>query len=531
VKDCGLTPDLDEGIEALAALGNQFSQGSAVVDTDDDPISSSLNTLNALSQNDYERSYNAIPLTQNDFEEEIAGLTSGEKEGDASDEYDEDDGFLIEEERLGEAGFEKALTQLATQTMESSAKSVVVNNSNDDEDLDLTKFYAHSHADDDESELFSDDDDNDDECNDSQHSKSSNNFTDSRSDTEDRFRLTNLSQPSDESTPKPSLSSSSSPRTAMFEEYDPTPESLSHDSRGGFSQKHDILGLPDRDFFVEPDQSSTLRCGDIMKLTKPLYSLSSVDKDICVPWFAYQWNSPGAPPTISNSYLEPVQRPPSYSQIKLWVRDKRKRTAPPHAIINISKQQKVAFTQSPNESSFLTAYTQYSQLEGFSDETPDPLAGIGQQGGLVQISAGGGLKTEINTSTTFTPLTIMSIEIHVQCRIITKDQKEIAMVPDSSRDAVFAVVYVYCRDPGGGERLEILDKACVLVTIEPKGSLPSSALPTTITRAMMGVSSDTSVEVVKAEANLLLRLASIVKQKDPDVLVSWDTQGGGLGYL
>jgi len=526
VKDCELTPDLDEGIEALAALGNQFSQGSAVVDSDDDPIASSLNTINTHSQKDNEMSYNTIPLTQKDVEEEIERLTSGEKDGDASEEYDEDEEFLVEEERLGEAGFEKALTQLATQTMESSMKSAVVN-SNDDEDLDLTKFYALSHVDDDESELFSDVDD----CDDSQHAESSNNFSDSRSDTEDRFRLTNLSQPSDESTPKPSVSSSSSPRTAMFEEYDPTAESLSQDSRGGFSQKHDILELPDKDFFVEPDQSSTLRCGDITKLIKPLYSLSSFNNEICVPWFAYQWNSPGAPPTISNSYLEPVQRPPSYSQIKVWVRDQRKRTPSPNAMNNISKQQKSVFTQSPNDGSFLTAYTQFSQLEGSSDGTPDPLAGIGQQGGLVQISAGGGLKTEINTSTTFTPLTIMSIEIHVQCRIITKDQKDIAMVPDSSRDAVFAVVYAYCRDPGGGESLEILDKGCVLVTIEPKGSLPCSALLINNTRAMMGVSSDTSVEVVKAEANLLLRVASIVKQKDPDVLVSWDTQGGGLGYL
>ena len=39
------------------------------------------------------------------------------------------------------------------------------------------------------------------------------------------------------------------------------------------------------------------------------------------------------------------------------------------------------------------------------------------------------------------------------------------------------------------------------------------------------------VEVVSNEQQLLLRISSIVQWKDPDVLVSWDTQAGGLGYL
>lgn len=29
----------------------------------------------------------------------------------------------------------------------------------------------------------------------------------------------------------------------------------------------------------------------------------------------------------------------------------------------------------------------------------------------------------------------------------------------------------------------------------------------------------------------MLRLASVVRNKDPDLLVSWDTQGAGLGYI
>ena len=128
----------------------------------------------------------------------------------------------------------------------------------------------------------------------------------------------------------------------------------------------------------------------------------------------------------------------------------------------------------------------------------------------------------------------MSIEVHVQCRIHTgsKDQKEIAMVPDSSRDAVFAVVYVYGRDPGGGESIEILEKGCVLVTIEPKGqSANSGSVPNNVSKATMGVSSDVRVERVHSEISLLLRVASIVQLKDPDAIVSWDTQGGGIGYM
>jgi hypothetical protein len=105
------------------------------------------------------------------------------------------------------------------------------------------------------------------------------------------------------------------------------------------------------------------------------------------------------------------------------------------------------------------------------------------------------------------------------------------MVPDFSRDAVFAVVYVYCRDPGGGESLEILEKGCVLVVIEPKGHSSSSTATINTFNARLGASLDASLEIVKTETNLLLRIASIVKQKDPDVLVSWDTQGEGIGFL
>ena len=44
-----------------------------------------------------------------------------------------------------------------------------------------------------------------------------------------------------------------------------------------------------------------------------------------------------------------------------------------------------------------------------------------------------------------------------------KDQKEIAMVPDSSRDAVFAVVYVYGRVTFDGRHSGIIPTSHIAV--------------------------------------------------------------------
>ena len=38
-------------------------------------------------------------------------------------------------------------------------------------------------------------------------------------------------------------------------------------------------------------------------------------------------------------------------------------------------------------------------------------------------------------------------------------------------------------------------------------------------------------EAYHDEKSLLLRLVSIIKFRDPDMLCSWDTQGGGIGYV
>ena len=200
-----------------------------------------------------------------------------------------------------------------------------------------------------------------------------------------------------------------------------------------------------------------------------------------------------------------------------------------------------------------------------SQGSAQALDGIGQQGGRIYVEGGGGLKTKTKASPKSSsfdsikaakkksgissldlpnPLTIMSIEIHVQCRTGragVHDSKEVAMRPNSEKDKVSAAVYVYARDPGGGETMQFLEKGCVFVPHEAElrgrtfdssvASNLSKRIEASLPRATMGVSSEVTVEAVRDEKQLMLRLASIVRWKDPDMLLSWDTQGSGLGYL
>ena len=134
------------------------------------------------------------------------------------------------------------------------------------------------------------------------------------------------------------------------------------------------------------------------------------------------------------------------------------------------------------------------------------------------------------------PISLMSIEIHVQCRIGGTDSKRIAMTPSADRDRVVAVVYIFARDPGGGESLQVLERGCIFVPSEREllatsaraiGESVRSSLPTEV----LGYASPIAVECVQDEQRLMLRLGSIVRRKDPDFLFSWDTQASGIGYL
>lgn len=202
-----------------------------------------------------------------------------------------------------------------------------------------------------------------------------------------------------------------------------------------------------------------------------------------------------------------------------------------------------------NPSTFLKgnccpAATQISPFTINSDSpgVKDPLQGIGQQGGKIFVE-GGGLKATVSVGNLNRQklLSMMSIEVHVQCRIGKagiNNATEIAMKPDATRDKIFAVFYVYAVDPGGGEQIEIKERGCVLVPTENeinslrKGESDDNPLHlVSKIGKTMGISSQMKVETVCNELQLLLRIASIVQWKDPDALMSWDTQSGGLGYL
>ena len=570
LNNCGdiLTPSLHDGIEALAALGDQFTQNSEGDNENASPSSGLLrsDSLTPIARKlDSLKNYDSVSLSQKDMDDEIEMLTFGDQVDteetvqskhqhnddsfDQSEHFDleesdeEDDHFLAEEERMGESGFEKALTQLATQAESNEDSNVDVGADTEDPHFhfEATHHPVVQFSEDAHDDLLSDD-------NSSHVQPNKRNSPEIVATTDDNegLRLSNLSQPSNDSAPSDGVGQ------FVVEEYITSPDSGKAET--GFSQKH-TPELPAGAFIVEPQKSISLRCGEVSNLTqqsesttRPWHAIPSTPLDTCPPWFLFQSKNSAtiAPFVISKAcYLEPVKRPPSYAQVKSWMKVNRKRSTPTTTqSTKLDKKSKSGSTKSPSNgnseirssqegTSYLTAFTQYSQLEGAQEETPDPLAGLGQQGCLVQVSAGGGLKTQINTSTTFTPLTIMSIEVHVQTRtnVGTKDRKDVAMVPDSSRDAVFAAVYIYGRDPGGGESLEILQRGCVLVTIEAKGRAASSGISTNRSKATIGISSDITVERVKSERSLLLRIASIVQLKDPDCIISWDTLGSGIGYL
>jgi len=228
--------------------------------------------------------------------------------------------------------------------------------------------------------------------------------------------------------------------------------------------------------------------------------------------------------------------------------------------------------------------TSYSDIPSFSKSTPDlsmpsatpspqqALQGIGNQGGRIWVEGGGHLKSKTRPSQGGlqkesatnpldeltrkesgsdylpSPVSVMAIEVYIQCRTGragVNDSKQISMAPDPDRDKVVAVVYILAKDPGGGEKLAILERGCLFVPVErelmrAQGDKEktaalfdhlSSTLRASMPRTAMGVKSPFSAECVRDERQLLLRICSIVRWKDPDMLLSWDTQGGGLGYL
>jgi hypothetical protein len=175
------------------------------------------------------------------------------------------------------------------------------------------------------------------------------------------------------------------------------------------------------------ESKDSLRRGDIEAQSDAWYPLPNVELNETPPWFSFQYSSAPAGDLLSpvphGTFFEPVKGPPSYNYVKSWIK----------ANIKPVIEKAETGTMSRNDCADMTqmGFTQYSsQFDETQDEKTDPLAGLGQQGCRVQVSGGGGLKSTIHTPSTFTPMTIMSVEIHVQCRIKSglKGHKEMAMV-------------------------------------------------------------------------------------------------------
>jgi hypothetical protein len=192
--------------------------------------------------------------------------------------------------------------------------------------------------------------------------------------------------------------------------------------------------------------------------------------------------------------------------------------------------------------------TESSQTSGLEEPASvQALSGMGNQGGRLWVAGGGKLKTGMNpsqgansvgdsrTGTTYTymptPVLVMSVEIHVQCRTGRaglNDSKTIAMTPDSDRDKVSAIMYIFGRDPGGGEAFQVIEHGCVLLPVERElenlvstsngsDALKSMAdkLRTSLPKNILGVSSLPAISFVTSERQLLLQFCSLVCSMDP----------------
>lgn len=92
------------------------------------------------------------------------------------------------------------------------------------------------------------------------------------------------------------------------------------------------------------------------------------------------------------------------------------------------------------------------------------------------------------------------------------------------------------QDPGGGKSLEIMSRGCHFVPLRAQRDdtdlqLQRQRILSSMPPANMGMSSPLSVESFRDEKSMLRRFGNVVRMKDPDVILSWDTQTSGIGYI
>ena len=376
--------NFENGIEALASLGNQFTQNSADGDEiifgsqSSERTPDNTHTIHTPAHKSIQvEKYTLTQLTQADIDKERELLDSELHDEVTNDAINNDDDFICEEDELGEEGLERTLTFLASQ-------AVGLDEINENFIECKDQFY-----------IDDDVDHSDNESNNDCADVSSNHEIE---ESPDRTKLEHSQQFIDVSS---NISS----------------ECIEEDT--GAAEV-----APSGQLIYEPNRS--LRRENIA--SDDLHPLPNIEGlDLCPPWFKFQWNGTGTlPPVRRGSFFEPVKHSPSYNYARMWMKasNKPQLKNDPTKFSDVNVSAHANYTQMAH-----TQFTQYSQLDQTQEEKPDPLSGLGQQGCRVQVSGGGGLKTTIHTPTTFTPMTIMSIEIHVQCRIKTpKAQREMAMV-------------------------------------------------------------------------------------------------------
>ena len=382
---------LEDGIEALASLGNQFTQNSTEGDKEivfGSQSSQRTHDSSSSLQPGPNNHYTMTQLTQAEVDEEREVLDSsiaGLHEEMDDDTINDDDDFLCEEEELGEEGLERTLTHLASQAMEATNTSEISIQYEEEPHDELQHYRSQFHIDD-NGAVHSDDEAHDDTCGDDD-------VTDFKLEKDTDFQ--------------------------HCQEF--CINGIGNDQNELNGERAELTA-PTEQLVFEPINS--LRRGDIESKPDAWYPLTNVESERSPSWFKFDYGGSDSPPSIQpGTFLEPVECAPSYNHVRSWMKIHRNDDK------LLDAENKTDLESSGNTQ---MAFTQYTQFEQTQDEQSDPLSGLGQQGCRVQVSGGGGLKTSIHTPSTFTPMTIMSIEVHVQCRIKTgiKGNKEVAMVSE-----------------------------------------------------------------------------------------------------
>jgi hypothetical protein len=275
-----------------------------------------------------------------------------------------------------------------------------------------------------------------------------------------------------------------------------------------------------------------------------------------IPFISKYTSAKRAPASIDPpiGIVLPTKYPPTKAVLLRWCEGREQSNSTTASKRNITSKKR----RCPADSNVVsTANNHVSTPSTLSAEIS--LQGICNQGGRILVEKGGQLKartkaTQLNSQDKREmkrnrsdhlpcPVQMMSVEIYVQRRVSRTGIDRgsmIALTADSEKDSVCAIVLVLALDPGGGESLLFAERYILFVPVgqnqttafsRSSADKESQCLKRNMPSQTLGVNAPLHVECLADERQLLLRFASLVRWKDPDLLMSWDTQGAGLGYI